>query len=342
MANYSCSKIIQFAVLFLVASASALRKSPGCGKPLKSGLKQGGTGNSNRLSIKSSGISRSYLLHLPKVYTATNAHGLIFSFHGRGKDGAEQERLSQFSNHDFNPNMLVVYPDGIKNQWQGDPAANTNDVQLVLDLIDKISNQYCIDKDRIFAAGKSNGGGFAANVLACHPTASKKIAAFAGVAGAYYQGKSASSCKAAKVPITCKAGRKPVPVLTFHGTSDGTIPYNGGPRRSRCLPTASHFISSWANRNGLGSANVSANLYDGKVTKYEFGKSRGFQGINTHYRIKGFGRKSNTLQRSTDNANRFTDQWPSTKPNDDGGSTYLNATPLIMDFFYRWELARLR
>lgn len=163
-------------VLCLFSScANAFTKSAGCGKPLPAGLKQGETGASNRLTITSSGVKRSYLLHLPRVYTPTNAHGLIFSFHGRGKDAKEQERLSQFSNYNLNPNMLVLYPDGIKNQWQGDPDAKSQDVQLVLDLIEKVQNRYCIDKDRIYAVGKSNGGGFAANVLACHPIAQNKV-----------------------------------------------------------------------------------------------------------------------------------------------------------------------
>ncbi|KAI7487265.1 alpha/beta-hydrolase [Hortaea werneckii] len=299
--------------------ANAFTKSAGCGEPLPAGLKQGGTGSSNRLTITSSGVKRSYLLHLPRVYTPTNAHGLIFSFHGRGKNAKEQEQLSQFSNYNLNPNMLVVYPDGIKNQWQGDPDAKSNDVQLVLDLIEKVQNRYCIDKDRVYAVGKSNGGVFAANVLACHPIAQNKIAAFAGIAGAYYQG-SDQNCKPASTHISCAAPRRPVPVLEMHGTADSVIPYKGGPRRSRCLPSIPHFTTAWAERNGLGKTNVTTKLYNAKVTKYEYGKSRKLQGVNTHYKINGLGH-----------------QWPSKKANDDGGSTYLDATPIIMDFFRKWE-----
>ena len=148
------SGLVILATCLLFGWVDALTKSAGCGKTLPASITQGGTGSSNKLSITSSGITRTYLLHLPETYTPTNGHGLIFSFHGRSQTGAEQERLSQFSNHNFNPNMLAVYPDGVKQEWQGDPDSTTNDVQLVLDLIETLSSQYCIDQDRIFAAGK--------------------------------------------------------------------------------------------------------------------------------------------------------------------------------------------
>lgn len=50
-------------------------------------------------------------------------------------------------------------------------------------------------------------------------------------------------------------------------------------------------MTAWAQRNGLGKTNVTTKLYNGKVTKYEFGKSRNLQGVNTHYKINGLGRK---------------------------------------------------
>ena len=169
-------------VCVLIASGRAA-KTAGCGKALASVIKTGGTGQSNNVSITSNGIKRSYLLHLPKAYSANSAHGLIFSFHGRGESGAKQEKVSRFSVSTVNPHMIVAYPNGINNQWQGDPAATTDDIGFTMDMIKQISSQYCVDDTMIYATGKSNGGGFAANILACDPNASKKIAAFGGFAG---------------------------------------------------------------------------------------------------------------------------------------------------------------
>ena len=71
---------------------------------------------------------------------------------------------------------LVVYPQGEKDKsgtqraWESAPYATTNDgdkdSQLVRDILAQLDRKYRIDHTRIYATGKSNGGGFAAK-LAC-------------------------------------------------------------------------------------------------------------------------------------------------------------------------------
>jgi poly(3-hydroxybutyrate) depolymerase len=133
--------------------------STGCGNAAPSGIHGGGTGQSNSLTLNSSGIQREYLLHLPTSYSATKAHSLIFSFHGHSKDMNYQEKLSMMSDPYFNTHSIVVYPNGINGMWQGFPGAKTDDVQFTLDLIHQVSSNFCINTDKIYAAGKSNGGG---------------------------------------------------------------------------------------------------------------------------------------------------------------------------------------
>lgn len=277
-------------VLQLQAADAA--KSAGCGKVISSALKKGGTGKSNALTYTTqSGQKRTYLLHIPTKYNRDTPAPLIFSFHGRSNTGSMQESLTKFSNEVWNPDSLVVYPDGIKNQWQGDPdAGGYDDVGFVMGLLNKLENEYCIDTSRIYANGMSNGGGFSLNVLACDTNASKKFAAFASNSGAYYQGKTAKGCDAAHVQISCKPGRAHVPILEIHGTKDGVIPYSGGPRRDRCLPSVPHFVKEWARRDGLAATNVTTSLWDGNVKKQEFGTAA-LKGLVTHYRVKGLSHK---------------------------------------------------
>ncbi|KAI5240853.1 hypothetical protein E4T42_08257 [Aureobasidium subglaciale] len=128
------------------------------------------------------------------------------------------------SNEAFNPSYLVVYPQGISLQWQGDPdAVGYDDVGSTLELLANLSSTLCIDSSRVYAAGKSNGGGFAANVLACDPQASRIFAAFAGASGAYYPGATDANCNGDVVPLTCNPGRYPIPLFTTHGDSDGQL-----------------------------------------------------------------------------------------------------------------------
>ena len=271
--------------LCLLLGQAHAGSSKGCGKALNSKMKKGGTGQSNKISLTTSkGVKREFLLHFPKAYDAAKPHGLIFSFHGRSGTAAGQESLSKFSESEKNPNMLVAYPTGIGAQWQGDPAATSDDVGFTLDMINSISDQYCIDPDRIYASGQSNGGGFSANILACDPVASRRIAAFAGVSGAYYQGTSDANCNANTVVINCNPGRKNVPIIEFHGHKDDTIPYDGGKRRNRCLPNIPHFMRAWVNRNGYSVNSADTSLYSGHVKKSEWG-SGNLKGVNTHYAI---------------------------------------------------------
>lgn len=166
-------------------TALAFTPSSGCGKPLGAGIKKGGTGSSNTVTITSGGTSRSFLLHIPSNYNIGEARGLIFSFHGRGGASADQEQRTLFSDPWFNKDNFAVYPQGIDNQWQGDPAASTNDVQFTLDVLDWISNNYCVNTDAVYSTGFSNGGGFSLNTLACDAVASTRFAAFAANSGAY-------------------------------------------------------------------------------------------------------------------------------------------------------------
>jgi poly(3-hydroxybutyrate) depolymerase len=76
--------LLKLAISVLVAVADA-GKSSGCGQGLPGGMKKGGTGDSNALSITSNGMKRDYLLHIPEGYKSDTAHGLILTFHGRSE-----------------------------------------------------------------------------------------------------------------------------------------------------------------------------------------------------------------------------------------------------------------
>jgi poly(3-hydroxybutyrate) depolymerase len=184
------------------------------------------------------------------------------------------------------------------------------------DLLDYISARYCIDESRMLAAGFSNGGGFV-GTLACDPTLSKRFSTFAANSGAEYT-NTTGTCNPSSVltntivQSTCSPGRSDLPMIEFHGDADGTIPYPGGPRRGYCLPAVPHWVTDWALRDGLSSSNVTTSLASGNVTKYEFGASKGVQGLVTHYKIANWGHA-----------------WVSIN-----AGAPIDATPIIMNFFY--------
>jgi len=281
----------QFSLSFLLAALPYLApvnaaSSDGCGNPLAAGLTQGDASATNKLTFTTpQGVQRSYWLHIPSTYTPDQPAPIIFSFHGRGADPNTQESTSGLSNETWNKNYIVVYPLGVSNQWQGDPAATGyDDVTFTLQLLDNLESNYCIDTSRLYSSGKSNGGGFSGNILACHPVASRRFAALSACSGANYQlAYSDANCDADHVPITCNAGRYPIPFITTHGDSDGTIPYNGGGRRESCLPSMPHFMTNWAGIDGFSGANTSTLLVNGNVNQFSYDNA----GIVQHLRVKG-------------------------------------------------------
>ncbi|RKF58744.1 Feruloyl esterase B [Erysiphe neolycopersici] len=312
-------------ISLLFVSVVTSSGTSGCGCDLPVNQLPGGP--SVQVTIQqSSSLNRTYLIHIPVTYNQSTATPLIFNFHGRGHTSQYQERLTGFSRPDWNPNAIVIYPQGINNTWQGDPdSINVDDKEFVSDMITTLSNNYCLDDERIYATGKSNGGGFI-NLLACDAQLSTQIAAFAPVSAAIYiPGVKSTDCLGT-IPQTlnfpCNPGRENVPILEFHGLQDQVIPYNGGPRRSSCLISILHWHDDWADNQGYGSAVSRTSLFDGNVIKLEYAPGTENQGIITNYAI-----------------NNWDHDWPSTTPTDDSKYvTYIDASPLIIEFFENYTL----
>ena len=104
-----------------------------------------------------------------------------------------------------------------------------------------MDSNYCIDSSRIFATGKSNGGGMV-DLLACSRNHGGAFAAFAPVIGAYYRDLNTSKCQ---------PPNSPTPILEFHGLSDERIPYAGGHGEEGApLPPVLDWLHRWAQRDG--------------------------------------------------------------------------------------------
>lgn len=204
-----------------------------------------------------------------------------------------------------------------QGQWQGDPESHVNDVKFTLELLEAIEKTFCIDDERIYASGLSNGGGFVANILACDPVASKKFAAFAAASGAYYQNEVKGKCSADSVPLKCENDGAKVPLVVTHGGSDKVIKYEGGKRRKACLPSVPHFVTAWAERDGLEATNVTSQVGDTDVVHSSFGEGAN-AGMVQSYFVPEMGHR-----------------WPMNKK-----KAPVSATKIFLDFFAEWNMTR--
>lgn len=181
------------------------------------------------------------------------------------------------------------------------------------ELTANLSTQYCLDTNRIYASGFSNGGGFV-GTLACDATASNLFAAFGANSGAFYEGASTTNCNPLAVPITCNPGRQHQPFLEIHGNADPQISYTGGSHNNECLPDVRYYVTQWAVREGYGSTNTTTALGSGNF-QFQFGNMNSYPGVVTHVMVNGLGH-----------------DWASNFNN-------FSTTPTMMSFFNEWVLS---
>lgn len=310
-------------LLFLAALAgtSSAISGSGCGKGIPDAFPSPGESKNLRLSDS----DRTYRLHIPKTYQNDTRTAVYFSFSGASRGGEEQETLSQFSNPEFNPHGIAVYPDTENGVWLSNSNANIshpNDLDFTNDLLTHLEESLCIDPGRVYANGKSNGGEFAA-VIACNATVGSRFAAFSVVSGAWHETGNVPGLQACE-PAMREEG---YPFLIFHGTVDQTAPINGDVE-DEILPIID-VLQTWAERNGCPEDAKWAR----NVTVHE----------NPTIKHAGWDcdGKSNIIQfyREGDNGHC----WPCTHPNDDYetlgrekcpmGHYVFNATGIIFDFY---------
>lgn len=164
--------------------------------------------SSQMFYITFEGIERSYKVHLPPDYHPDSLYPLVFNLHGSGSNAIEQQLYCGFDFVADTAGIVMVYPNGVDNQWNVYGSAGVNDVGFISTLIDTLSANYSIDADRVYSTGMSLGG-FMSYRLACE--LSDRIAAIASVTGLL-------------VTNPCEPPR-PFPVLQMHGTADAIVPY---------------------------------------------------------------------------------------------------------------------
>jgi poly(3-hydroxybutyrate) depolymerase len=97
--------LLPSSILYFTLPAGA---SSGCG------TQQDFIGQTRSFTIESGSTVRDYTIHLPKNYKVDTVQPLMIAYHGRTGDPDEFERATRFSDDAVNPEMIVVYPAGVK------------------------------------------------------------------------------------------------------------------------------------------------------------------------------------------------------------------------------------
>lgn len=108
------------------------------------------------------GVPRSYDLFVPSAYDETRPVALVFTYHGAGGTAnTNQFKFDDFSD-DHGGMSIQVAPQGWGTpQWDQNhfvPFNLDDSLQLFDQVLDELAGIYCIDLNRVFAMGQSNGG----------------------------------------------------------------------------------------------------------------------------------------------------------------------------------------
>lgn len=200
-------------------AAGAPVPSSGCKNPPPPSV------TSQRQDMEVDGAARWYLLTTPASTTpsptaATKStktpapRPLVVDIHGLAEGAVIHAQTSQFGVLGQKDGFVVVFPNGTGSpvKWNTSTRAKPNpDLDFLAAMLNQVEASQCIDTSRVYASGFSDGA-FMVSTVAC--TMSNRFAAIAAVSGL-------------QLPTPCRTTR-PVPILTFHGTADPILFFNGG------------------------------------------------------------------------------------------------------------------
>ncbi|MET1039052.1 MAG: PHB depolymerase family esterase [Aeromicrobium sp.] len=200
-------------------------------------------------TIESGGREREYLLHVPADYDGTTPTPVVMMFHGLGGDPETVVDATDMATRADADDTILVVPlgRGKPAQWSfREPVTDPrSDLAFVHRLARHVQRTGCIDADKMFAAGFSNGSALTL-ALACD--GSTAFAAYAAVAGPYYE----PECDEAP----------PASIIYFHGTADTTVPFSGAETVIGRLPPVNDTMSKWATRGRCPSAGATTTADD--------------------------------------------------------------------------------
>jgi len=198
-------------------------RAPGCDKPTSA--------PAARHAVKRPEGERAYEVRLPTSPSDQPAR-VLFAIHPFGSNANEFLKATLLHEVFSAAGWVTIAPEGIARSFNGGDCcgeaarSKIDDTGTYLAILDDLRERACIDDDRVFLTGFSNGG-FMSQAFACkYPERTGAIASVGAVLG-----------------VRPCLPSEPVSVLLVNGVGDDVIPIDGGgPFRTRPL---SETIDAW-------------------------------------------------------------------------------------------------
>lgn len=211
-------------------------------------------------------VQRSYIRYVPKGLEQGKPAPLIIDVTPYSPASLE-EGFSGFTKPDADGRIkaddvhaVVVTPEptngaGALLTWNYVGTKGWSDDRAFFDqLLSRVGAIACIDPQRVLLTGFAVGG-VMASIVACHE--SERVAVLATVSGLYD-------------PSDCHP-KRPIPVISFHGTGDQFIPFEGGvgPGAAKLglTPETTSGLTFMATRPGAVASSTAWAAHDGCASK---------------------------------------------------------------------------
>jgi polyhydroxybutyrate depolymerase len=168
-------------------------------------------GVDEEITIDAGGTARTYLRHVPPAHDGSTALPIVVDLHGYQEGAKIHTIMSAMGPYGDTQGFITVTPQGEGEVPRWIAESGSDDVAFIGDVLDDVESTLCVDRDRIFVTGLSNGA-FMTSTVACD--LADRFAAAAPVAGI----QDIEGCSPSR----------PVPVIAFHGTADTFVAYDGG------------------------------------------------------------------------------------------------------------------
>lgn len=183
------------------------------------------------------GETRSFTLHVPVTYEPAEASPVMFTFHGLGGNGRDQAVNTGLTDVADTEGFVLVSPDG-RGQPRGwnltVPADDPNsELAFVSELVDQVDRLVCVDPDRRYATGHSNGSVMAFAIVCLTDVDVAAIAGMGALVSTEY----------------CENDRQ-IPWLYIHALDDPIVPFAGGSSPVGDLGPVALNLGTWAEQNG--------------------------------------------------------------------------------------------
>lgn len=183
------------------------------------------------------GSERPAALYVPSDYDPNVAYPLVVMLHGYGANGTAQNYIFGFRERVTSHKFVLVVPEGTRNSqgrrfWNAFPdccdfeKSGVDDVAYLSALVEEAASVVRIDRERVTAAGHSNGGYMSFRLACERPDLFRRVVSLAG-----------------SMPVNPADCPEPgaVSVLHVHGSLDDVVPYEDNRESS---PGTTHGIIS--------------------------------------------------------------------------------------------------